>query len=433
MHKKSYYPEIWDLAYPIILLTLAQKTGSIFEGLLLSVNSTRELAVTSICSPYISAVTTVGYGLAISMNVIVAGVYGKKGEKKNTENIMEGAVLIALTLGLVISAVVGFLMYFSFSSMPKERPVAYLFMLPYLLGNPVILLHSMLIAQFRGMGDSRTGMWMTFLAVPIQLVTGYLLYHTCGFTALGYGMLFSRIAGCLYGMRQYRRYGLDLGGWRKVRFSGNMIKEFVKLAVPVSLSKAVGPSANVIINSLLLSMGAQLVAVYGLGNRLSILFCLPAIAVGTAAVTLIAVQKDRRELGYLIRQLCTCSVLPTILLVLTAWSFRETIWQAMTAGSAMGPEGETYWSICLWAYPFVAVEMTMTSVLQALGYGVPTLMITVIRLWGVQIPLSYLAERNGYGAEGAWGAYLASNIVSMLISVIWGMIKIKGGSKNECN
>ena len=109
------------------------------------------------------------------------------------------------------------------------------------------------------------------------------------------------------------------------------------------------------------------------------------------------------------------------------------IWQAMTAGSAMGPEGETYWSICLWAYPFVAVEMTMTSVLQALGYGVPTLMITVIRLWGVQIPLSYLAERNGYGAEGAWGAYLASNIVSMLISVIWGMIKIKGGSKNECN
>ena len=98
----------------------------------------------------------------------------------------------------------------------------------------------------------------------------------------------------------------------------------------------------------------------------------------------------------------------------------------LTADATMQQAGKVYWTISLWAYPFVAIEMTMTSVLQALGYGFPTLAITIVRLLGVQIPLTYLARYANLGAKGVWGAYVVSNVVSMSVSVVWGIKKMKG-------
>ncbi|WP_105309406.1 MATE family efflux transporter [Dorea sp. Marseille-P4042] len=426
MYKKDFAKEIWKLAYPVALLTLTQRIGSIFEGILLSVHSTEELTISSICGPYISIITTVSYGLAISVNVVMAKIFKNPDRKKDAGDIFKGILLLTFILGILISVVVSTRLYFEFADMTNLRKTAYLYMVPYLLGNPVILLYSILIAAFRGLGDSKTGMWMTFIAVPIQVGTAYLLYKLFGFIVLGYGMILSRITGCVYGILQYNRYNLTVFTHSKVKISRALIQEFVKLAAPISLSKVISPIANVVLNQIMLAMGTNLVAVAGLGNRLSLLFYLPATAVGSAAVTLIAGNNDYKERRQLIKQLCVTSVLPTIVIIIVAFFVRGQLSQMLTADAAMQQAGKVYWTISLWAYPFVAIEMTMTSVLQALGYGFPTLAITIVRLLGVQIPLTYLARHANLGAKGVWGAYVISNVVSMSVSVVWGIKKMKG-------
>lgn len=426
MYKKDFTKEIWNLAYPVALLTLAQRMGSIFEGILLSVHSTEELTIASICSPYISIITTVSYGLAISVNVIMAKVFKDSDRKKDAEDILKGILLLTFVLGIFISIIISVRLHFEFRDMKDLRKNAYLYMVPYLFGNPVILLYSILIAEFRGLGDSKTGMWMTFIAVPIQIGVAYILYKIVGFTSLGYGMILSRIVGCIYGMRQYSKYNLSIFNHSKVKISKDLIKEFIELATPISLSKVISPTANVILNSILLTMETNLVAVAGLGNRLSVLFYLPATAVGSAALTLIAGNNDYEERNQLIKQLCFVSMLPTIVIICIAFLLRGQIWQILTADVGMQQAGKLYWTISLLAYPFVAIEMTMTSILQALGYGFPTLVITVVRLLGVQIPLTYLAKYANLGAKGAWGAYVISNMVSMSVSIVWSIKKMKG-------
>ena len=52
--------------------------------------------------------------------------------------------------------------------------------------------------------------------------------------------------------------------------------------------------------------------------------------------------------------------------------------------------------------------------------------ITIVRLLGVQIPLTYLARYANLEAKGVWGAYVISNVVSMSVSVVWGIKKMKG-------
>ena len=76
--KNSIDREIWRLLWPVLLLTLAQKLGSAFEGILVSVNSSQELAVMGICGPYITIITTVSYGLGIAANAATGRAYADR-------------------------------------------------------------------------------------------------------------------------------------------------------------------------------------------------------------------------------------------------------------------------------------------------------------------------------------------------------------------
>lgn len=427
---------IWRLLYPVILLTFAQKAGSIFEGILVSIHSSRELTVTSICGPYITIITTVSYGLGIAVNVITARVSGDKVWRESGGKIAKSILRMIAVCSIILSLGSAALMFQSFQAVPELRVTGYLYILPYLLGSPVILFYSMLIAGLRGFGDTKAGMWMTFLAVPVQVILGWALYKQVGLTALGYGMLISRITACFYGAGKYKRYQPDVLEDGKSELPDHFWKEFILLAAPLCLSKVITPSGDAIINMLLLNMGTEVVAVSGLGNRLSVFFYLPAMAIGTVAVTMVARLSKGSGLKTLSKRLCLWSVCPTVVMVFLAYILAGPLWNTLTNDAAVRHAGYEYWGICLSAYPLIALEMTITSVLQALGYGFPTLIIAAVRIWGVQLPLTYAASCSGWGAKGAWIAYLVSNIASVMLSVLWGYrkvkIKIQEGNY-ECN
>ena len=97
----------------------------------------------------------------------------------------------------------------------------------------------------------------------------------------------------------------------------------------------------------------------------------------------------------------------------------------LTPDAALQRAGEEYWHICLLAYPLISLEMTLTGILQAKGQGMPALVITVIRTWGIQLPVTLAAVQFGWGAKGAWVAYLLGNLVSVLIIGVWAYLKLR--------
>ena len=120
---------------------------------------------------------------------------------------------------------------------------------------------------------------------------------------------------------------------------------------------------------------------------------------------------------------------PSIVMVILAWLFAEPFWAQMTPDPALQQAGIEYWRICLLAYPLISLEMTLTGILQAKGQGMPTLVITVVRTWGIQLPITWAAIWFGWGAAGAWMAYLLGNLASVLIIGVWAYVKL--GHKNR--
>ena len=415
--------EIWELLWPLLVLTAIQRLGSMFEGVLVSVNSTDELTIISLCAPYINLFSTISYGMGIGTNAMVS--------RLSKENLWDGCchriaklVILVLILGsLCMSGISALILWAAFSSVPDLAHMGWLYMLPYLFGSPILLLYQLLMSAMRGFHDSKTGMWMTLLAVPIQIFvcwSGYILFGVAG---LAYGTLSARAAGCLLGLWKIRSHFPKEKG--NAPLPKGSFKDFLALAVPVSLSKAIMPAAHAAVNPLVLSIGAVYISASGLGSKMEQFFYLAAMSIGSVAVTMAAGENRNCSTKKLISHLCLWSLTPSVIMVVAAWIFAEPVWALLTPDAALRVAGVEYWRICLLAYPLISLEMTMTGILQAKGQGMPALVITVIRTWGVQLPITWAATRLGWGATGAWMAFLIGNLVSVLIIAVWAFMKLR--------
>lgn len=423
--------EIWGLLWPLLVLTAVQRFGSMFEGILVSVNSTDELTITSLCTPYINLISTISYGMGIGANALVS--------RLAKENLWEGCchrnaklVLLVLVAGsLCMSGISALILLAAFSAIPELAHMGWLYMLPYLFGSPIILLYQLLMSTMRGFHDTKTGMWMTVLSVPIQLLVSWGGYTLFGIAGLAYGTLAARGAGCLLGLWKVRTHFPAEGG--SAPLPKGSVGAFLKLAVPVSLSKAIMPAAHAAVNPLVLTIGSVYVSASGLGGRMESFFYLAAMSMGSVAITMAAGDRHRYGTKKLLKHLCLWSMTPSVVMAVVAWIFAEPFWALLSPDAALQRAGVEYWHICLLAYPLISLEMTLTGVLQAKGQGMPALVITVIRTWGVQLPITWLAVKLGWGATGAWMGFLLGNLVSVLIIAVWAYLKLSAKTPASAN
>ncbi len=421
--------EIWGLLWPLLMLTAIQRLGTMFEGILVSVNSTDELTITSMCSPYISLISTISFGIGIATNAFVGRLTAENLWKDCCRRLARMVILVLVVGSLCISGISALILAASFAAIPELAHLGWLYMLPYLLGSPVILLFHLLVSAMRGFHDTKTGMWMTLLSVPIQILVCWGGYTLFGIAGLGYGTLTAQAAGCLLGLWRIRpHFRTECGNAPLPKGS---VKEFAALAIPVSLSKAIMPAANAAINPLVLSLGAVYVSASGLAGRFEGFFYLAAMSMGSVAITMGAGNAQRYSTKKLLKHLCLWSMTPSIVMVILAWIFAEPFWARLTPDTSLQRAGVEYWSICLLAYPLISLEMTLTGILQAKGQGMPTLVITVVRTWGIQLPITWAAIQLGWGARGAWAAYLLGNLASVLIIGVWTYVKL--GHKKPFN
>ena len=71
-------------------------------------------------------------------------------------------------------------------------------------------------------------------------------------------------------------------------------------------------------------------------------------------------------------------------------------------------------------FPLIAIGLSIGRILQGIGLGMPSLIITVIRVIGVAGPLAfYFTNILDKPVEWMWYAMVISAIVATIISVAW--------------
>lgn len=369
------------------------------------------------------------FGLATGVTACVAQAIGRRDEE-GAERIASNGLSFGLFLGVAFGAV-GLL--FGREMIPwlgaegESIELAWQYLEPICYALPIFFASAAIRAVLTGEGDARTPMIVLGIATVINIVLDPLFMFSFGWGIRGAALstlvaqAFS-LGAFLYvafvRKRMHTRFHL-----RFLAPSRKLLWAIAVIGFPAAAAQLVMSVGSGLVNRVLAEFGQAAVAGYGAASRVDMIVALPVMGLAGAAVTVIGMFAGAGRAD-LVRRVSLYSYrwavsIATVVGVL-AFAGSEHVIGLFTDDPYAREVGRGYLTYMVFMYPLMAFGMTTGRALQGLGYGVPALAITSLRVLVIAVPGSYFAVYVLEAPiESIWLCFLLGGLASTALSVYW--------------
>jgi Na+-driven multidrug efflux pump len=203
---------------------------------------------------------------------------------------------------------------------------------------------------------------------------------------------------------------VSIGGPSAIGLSGTALG-FVALISLVSIEDKILPGEGV------------LLAAYGIGFRLvnfiNIILWGGVSAVSTMVGQNLGANQDDRA-GNIVKKLLLSFFLLSIIGSAIIYFFRVPLYQVFINDPAVLDAGSIFISLFVFSVPLFTVFRMASGVFEGAGNTRPSMILSLIRLWGLRTLLAYvLYFVFGMGAAGIWIGMTIGNLGAAALSVAW--------------
>ena len=430
---------IWD---KLILFALPLAVTSIFEqffnaadvAILGRAVSKNAMAAVGSTNSAVSLLVTWFIGLSLGANVVVAGHLGA-GREERAGQAVHTALLLSFGIGILMTVLGEFFMvqFLESLSVPAEvLPISEQYLRTYLIGLPFISLYNFEAAVFRSRGDTRTPllslMTASLLNVGFNLIAVHVLHlgiiGVAGATVLAGIINAAVLLLVLSRSRDCLRFRI-----RRLRISRRELRDILQIGTPAALQGSVFCISNVVIQSAINSLGADVMAASAAAFTIEInLYCF-INAFGQAATTFISQNFNARNLRRC-RDIVKVSMLLDCLvtIVLTAvifWKAADLL-QFFNADPSVVSLGTTRIYYVLAAQIFDTVIEVLSGVMRGYGQSLPPALTAMVGICGVRLGWIYTVFPRWHTFAGLLVAYPASWVVTAAgLCVLYGRFSRK--------
>jgi putative MATE family efflux protein len=420
---------IWTMAVPMMAGMLVHTLYIVVDTAFIGRLGTEALAAATFVGPLFFVMVTLTMGLATAVTALTAQALGRR-EAGGGDAVAGTAMTTGLIVGVALGAAgLAFgratLAVLGADGVTGDLAWQYFEIICWLL--PSFFVSSVLRSVLTGEGDARTPTVVLAISTFINLGFDALFIFGLGLgirgaaLATGVAQAFSLVAFLLLVVRRREAF---------VRFRlaalvprGDVLWRIAALAVPTSGGMLAMSLGGMAINRILSSYGETAVAAYGAASKVDMIVGMPIFGLAGAAVTVVGMFAGAGRPD-LIRKvaLYTYRWALTLAFVLgaAAYAASDAILIIFTRDPAALDAGRTYLGYMVFAYPMMAVGMTTGRLLQGLGHGVPSLVITAVRVLVVAVPAAYVAA---YVLEtslaGVWSSLLLGGACATVASILW--------------
>ncbi len=397
-----------------------------------------ELAAISFVFPVTMAMGSLGVGVMVGINSIVARALGEgDGDKASRRAILGFVVAIAfgLVTGVAIFTLVGPL--FSLLQAPEDlRPIIETYMRPFALGFPLQLSIMGFNGVLRGQGEARKTSYIAltyaggnWVLDPI-LITGAFGFGGLGIVGAAYASLAGWGMGIVMGWFLLRRTDLPLRPeLLRQGQMGEAIGAMVRVAAPAAFSNSINPIGLSILTALIASEGAAAVAGFGAAGRVQSFAVVPLLALSGSIGGIVgqnwgANKPDRsREAMFYAGLFCIGYGL-LIGLVLTLGG--TTFGRLFTNEPAVIENFASYMRVASWGFAGFGLLIVANGALNAIDRASFALGQSATRVFLIMLPAAWLLQPV-LDAHGIYLAELAANLLGGAIAtfVVWRMLNRK--------
>jgi putative MATE family efflux protein len=408
--------------------------GNVFQQLYNVVDSiiigkvlgSEALAAVGASFPLIFALISFVIGIAMGSAIIIAQFFGAKQMeqvKKTVDTLyifLFFAALLLMVVGIYSSKYI-----FRLISLPEDViPLAVDYFTVYSYGFVFFFGFQGTSAILRGLGDSKTPVYFLVISTVVNIVLDLVFVIGLGWGVKG--VAFATIiaqAGAfvtivLY-INKYHSF-LDFSPFR-MKFDREIFNKSLKIGLPSGFQHTFVAVGFLALYRIVNMFGTPTIAAYTIAMRIDSFAVLPAMNFSAAITTFTGQNIGANKMDRLSSGLkATLKMMAVISVVITALAiiFAVPIMSLFTNDPEVVEIGKNYLYIVSPFYLVFATMFIFMGLLRGAGDTITSMFITLITLWVIRIPASYLLSLE-IGPMGIWWGIPVAWIIGLFISFIY--------------
>ena len=200
------------------------------------------------------------------------------------------------------------------------------------------------------------------------------------------------------------------------------VADIYAIGIPSIIMQSIGSVMTFLMNQILIAFSATAVAVFGVYFKLQSFVFMPVFGLNNGTVPIVAYNFGARR-GDRMRQTIKYSISAAVAIMIVGMlmfqSIPDKLLRLFDASEEMLRIGVPALRIISLAFPLAGFGIGASSVFQALGYSVYSMIISLIRQLVVLIPCAYAIGRVTGDVTGVWWAFVIAELVSLTASALY--------------
>ena len=427
--KDDPFKSMWRLAVPIMIGMGIQTLYTIIDMIFIGRLGGDAIASVAFNMPIFFFVMGLSFGLGNGVTASIARFIGSN-DKVNADNSAEHAVAMALAISLILTVsglLFGKQILLFIGCTNDILPLAWDYLKVSCYGISFGVFSGFFRSILAGEGEMKLPMVVAGLGTILNTILDpiFIFYMDLGVAGAAWATTISQIIVCLVFIymlfvknHTYVRFKL-----KDFSFSSYIIYDIIKVGIPVSMSMVVMALGQLVFNRLLVNFSTDAVAAYQIGGRVDMIVFLPIFGIASALTTIVGMfygadefEKIKSISFYGIKS----SFLITTICSVFLFIFAPSVVKVFTMDTVIQKISIDYLRTISFLFPFISIGLTIGRILQGLGRGMPSLIITIVRVIGLAGPLAYFFTFVlDKPVEWIWYSMFISGIFATIISITW--------------
>ena len=430
-NKMGTMPEnklLLSMAVPMMISMLVQALYNIVDSIFVSRICEDALTAVSMAFPLQNIIISIAVGFGVGINALLSRALGQKNAERVNQVAVNGLLLALLSYLLVLVA--GLLGIRAYMHTQTDIETIVNFGITYL--NICILCSFGVFIEItferflQATGRTIYSMITQLVgAITNIILDPILIFGLLGFPKMGIagaawatviGQCLSAVVAVILNHCKNPEIHLRL---RHIRPSGKLMGEITAISIPSIIMSCISSLTCFVMNMILIAYSSTAVAVFGVYFKLQSFVFMPIFGLNNGMVPIISCNYGARRPERVKKtiRLAVCYAEGIMVLGFCIFEFFPgQVLGLFSASQAMLTIGIPAMRIICLHFLLAGTSIVLSSVFQALGNGLFSLIVSVCRQLFVLLPAAWLLAQTG-NVNNVWWAFLIAEIVSVLMSL----------------
>lgn len=421
---------IISMSIPMMISMFVQSLYNIVDSIFVSQLGEKALTAVSLAFPVQNLMIAVGAGTAVGINALLSKSLGEK-NKERVDKAAGNGIFLALLSAIAFALFGLFLTRFFFEAQTDIEEIIN-YGSDYLRICTILSFGAMGQISFERllMSTGKTVLSMIsqgFGAIVNIILDPIMIFGYFGFPRMEVaGAALATVIGQILAMALAIILNLSINKEITFKFRGfrpewEIIKRILQVGVPTAIMIAISSIMIFSLNKILLAFTSTATAVFGIYFKLQGFVFMPLFGLNNGVVPIVSYNFGARNKKRIMKTVRLSLIYA--LSIMAAGSivfqlFPKQLLSMFNATPEMIAIGIPALRIISLAFLFAGFCIISTSVFQALGSGIPSMIISMARQLLALLPLSFLLSRIG-GLNAIWWAFPLAEIVSVTLTIIF--------------